>query len=116
MARNPCTCAKALTLHTVLRIIKFERYAKIGKAEGGKPRRTEAKRLEIVEAALALFFEKGYEATSIRMIQQRIGRQVSGFCDYFASKEAVFRAAGELFFSAYEKTPAGAGLMRCDRL
>ena len=67
------------------------------------PERIEAKRAEIVAAALELFFAKGYEGTSIRMIQDKIGRQVGGFYYHFESKDAVFDAAIELFFEAYEK-------------
>ena len=67
------------------------------------PERTEAKRNEIVAAALELFFEKGYEGTSIHMIQQKIGKQVTGFYYYFDSKDAVFEAAIDMFFQSYEK-------------
>ena len=57
------------------------------------PERTEARKMEIVKAALELFFEKGYEGTSVRMIQERIGKQVGGFYYYFESKDDVFDAA-----------------------
>lgn len=64
--------------------------------------RTEAKSNEIVTAALELFFENGYEGTSIHMIQQKIGKKVTGFYYYFSSKDAVFKAAIDLFFKPYE--------------
>ncbi len=64
--------------------------------------KTEARSKQIVAAALELFFEKGYEGTSIRMIQQKIGKKVAGFYYYFASKDAVFEAAINLFFEYYE--------------
>lgn len=67
------------------------------------PERTEARKMEIVKAALELFFEKGYEGTSVRMIQERIGKQVGGFYYYFDSKDDVFDAALDFFFASYEK-------------
>lgn len=65
--------------------------------------KAEAKKSAIVEAALELFFERGYEGTSIRMIQKKIGKEVGLFYYYFESKDAVFEAAIELFFVSYEK-------------
>ena len=67
------------------------------------PERTEARKMEIVKAALELFFEKGYEGTSVRMIQERIGKQVGGFYYYFESKDDVFDVALDFFFASYEK-------------
>ena len=64
----------------------------------------DAMREDIVQAALALFLEKGYEGTSIRMIQSKVGREVGLFYYYFASKEAVLEAAIERFFASYEQT------------
>lgn len=66
------------------------------------PERIEAKRAEIASAALKLFFENGYEATSIRMIQRSIHKEASLFYYYFPSKDAVFEAAIEIFFKDYE--------------
>lgn len=68
-----------------------------------KTGKAEATKMEIVEAALELFFEKGYENTSIRMIQSKIGREVGSFYYHFSSKDDVMEAAIELFFSSYEK-------------
>ena len=67
-----------------------------------KTAKAEATKTEIVEAALELFFEKGYENTSIRMIQSKIGREVGSFYYHFSSKDDVMEAAIELFFSSYE--------------
>lgn len=64
----------------------------------------DAMREDIVQAALALFLEKGYEGTSIRMIQSKVDREVGLFYYYFASKEAVLKAAIERFFASYEQT------------
>ncbi|MDO4568271.1 MAG: TetR/AcrR family transcriptional regulator [Clostridia bacterium] len=62
----------------------------------------ELRRSEIIEAALGLFLEKGYEGTSIRMIQYKVGKEVGLFYHYFDSKDDVFAAAMELFFKKYE--------------
>ena len=69
----------------------------------GKTAKAEATRAEIAGAALKLFFEKGYENTSIRMIQHSIGREVGSFYYHFASKDEAFEAAIRLFFSSYEE-------------
>ena len=64
----------------------------------------DAMRENIVQAALTLFLEKGYEGTFIRMIQSKVGREVGLFYYYFSSKEAVLEAAIERFFASYEQT------------
>ena len=48
--------------------------------EGGK-------RDEIIYAAMELFFEKGYDATSVRMILDKVGGEVGMFYHYFKSKK-----------------------------
>lgn len=53
----------------------------------------EERRQEILDAAMKLFSEKGYEKTSISDIAQSIG-VAQGLCyRYFPSKEALFEAA-----------------------
>ena len=61
------------------------------------------KKDEIVKAALALFLERGYENTSIRMIQKAVGSEVGLFYYYFKDKDAVFEQAMNLFFEKYKK-------------
>lgn len=68
-----------------------------------RPERKQAKKNELVAVALELFFEKGYEGTSIHMIQEKIGKKVTGFYYYFDSKDAIFDAAVNMFFVPYEK-------------
>lgn len=68
------------------------------------PERTRARRAEIVSAAKDLFFEYGYDATSIRMIQERVGKQVAVFYYYFESKDEVFDYAIDMFLHDYEET------------
>ena len=61
--------------------------------EGGK-------RDEIVYAAMQLFFEKGYEATSVRMILDKVHGEVGMFYHYFKSKEELFQKVVERFFQS----------------
>lgn len=65
--------------------------------------KSDLKKKEIVMAALELFFEYGYDGTSIRMIQKKINKQVAGFYYYFESKDDVFNSAIKLFFTMYEE-------------
>lgn len=62
--------------------------------EGGK-------RDEIIGAAMELFFEKGYETTSVRMILDRVGGEIGMFYHYFKSKEELFQIVVEKFFKDY---------------
>lgn len=62
--------------------------------EGGK-------REEILDAALRLFFEKGYDAVTIRMIQREVGSEPGLFYYYFDSKEEVFDLAAQRFVQGY---------------
>ena len=66
-----------------------------------KPVLEGGKRDELIEAALALFFENGYENTSIRMIAARVGCEVGLFYYYFKNKDEAFEVAIDRFFSKY---------------
>lgn len=68
-----------------------------------KTQKAEAMKKEITQAALDLFFEKGYETTSIRMIQNKVGKEVGLFYYYFKSKDEVFEAAMDLYFDKDNK-------------
>jgi AcrR family transcriptional regulator len=59
-----------------------------------KSERTEA---AIVDAALDLFADQGYESTTMRQIAQRAGVSVGNSYYYFASKEALVQALYERF-------------------
>ena len=59
--------------------------------EGGK-------RDEIIDAAMELFFENGYEATSVRMIMDKVGGEIGMFYHYFKSKDMLFDNVAEKFF------------------
>ena len=53
------------------------------------------RKAELVDAAEALFFEKGYEATSVDEIIRRAEISKGAFYYYFTSKEAVLEALAE---------------------
>ncbi len=66
-----------------------------------KPVLEGGKRDELIEAALALFFENGYENTSIRMIAAKVGCEVGLFYYYFKNKDEAFEMAIDRFFAKY---------------
>ena len=53
------------------------------------------KRAAILDAAEKLFFEKGYDRTSVQDLLDALGMSKGGFYHYFDSKEAVLRAVSE---------------------
>jgi len=52
----------------------------------------EVTRLAVEDAAISLFLEQGYHATSIRQIAKRAGLAVGGIYNHFASKDEIFEA------------------------
>lgn len=76
--------------------------------EGGK-------RDEILDKAILLFSQNGYERTSVRMILKEVGGEIGMFYHYFSSKEELFDCAmkrfmqqqGELFSKLLESEHAG---------
>ncbi|NWG35568.1 MAG: helix-turn-helix transcriptional regulator, partial [Chloroflexi bacterium] len=52
----------------------------------------ERTRLTIENAAIALFMEQGYHATSMRQIAERAGLALGGIYNHFASKDEIFEA------------------------
>lgn len=58
-------------------------------------RRKEARPEEIIDAALALFVEKGFSATRLDDVAKRAGISKGTLYLYFDSKEAIFRAVVE---------------------
>jgi AcrR family transcriptional regulator len=69
------------------------------KSEAREPcrwrRRKEARPEEIIDAALALFVEKGFSATRLDDVAKRAGISKGTLYLYFDSKEAIFRAVVE---------------------
>ena len=69
-----------------------------------KPVLSGGKKDEIIKTATALFFEKGYEATSVRMIMEIVNGEIGMFYHYFRSKEELFDRVVEKFFDDYRET------------
>lgn len=57
---------------------------------------------EIIKKASVLFFNHGYEATSIRMILKETGGEIGMFYHYFKSKEELFEKVVEYFFNNFQ--------------
>jgi len=57
-----------------------------------KMKKGEATRLAIEDAALELYMEQGYHATSMRQISDRAGLALGGIYNHFKSKEEIFEA------------------------
>ena len=68
-----------------------------------KPVLTGGKRDEIINISMKLFFENGYEATSVRMIMNTVGGEIGMFYHYFKSKEELFDKVVDSFFKGYEE-------------
>ena len=57
-----------------------------------KMKKGEATCLAIEEAAISLFMEKGYHATSMRQIADKSGLALGGIYNHFKSKDEIFEA------------------------
>ena len=68
-----------------------------------KPVLTGGKRDEIMDTAGKMFFENGYEATSVRMIMNAVGGEIGMFYHYFKSKDELFDRVVERFFDGFGK-------------
>jgi len=62
------------------------------KTDTKRTKKGERTKKEIEEAALALFFEHGYEATTMRAVAERAGVAVGNAYYYFESKEHLIQA------------------------
>ena len=56
------------------------------------PTKGEATRLTIEDAAIELFIEQGYHATSMRQIADKAGLALGGIYNHFKSKDEIFEA------------------------
>ena len=56
-----------------------------------KPKKGAVTRLTIEEAAIRLFMEQGYHATSMRQIAEQTGLALGGIYNHFSSKEEIFQ-------------------------
>lgn len=61
------------------------------------------KRDDILSAAKTLFFEKGYDGTSVRGIMKLAGAEVGLFYYYFDNKDDAFNKVLENFFEGYKQ-------------
>jgi len=52
----------------------------------------EVTRLAVEDAAISLFLEQGYHATSMRQIAKRAGLALGGIYNHFTSKDEIFEA------------------------
>ncbi len=68
-----------------------------------KPVLSGGKRDEITDAAMKLFFERGYEATSVRAIMDKAGGEIGMFYHYFKSKDELFDRVVQRFFSGFSE-------------
>lgn len=57
-----------------------------------KQTKGEVTRLAIEDAAISLFLEQGYHATSMRQIAERAGLALGGIYNHFSSKDEIFEA------------------------
>ncbi len=57
-----------------------------------KLKKGETTRLAIEDAAIALFMEQGYHATSMRQVADRVGLALGGIYNHFKSKDEIFEA------------------------
>ena len=58
-------------------------------------RKGDLRRAQILDAAERLFFERGYDRTSIQDILDALGMSKGGFYHYFDAKDSVLRQIGE---------------------
>ncbi len=59
--------------------------------EKEKLKKGEVTRLAIEDAAISLFLEQGYHATSMRQIADKAGLALGGIYNHFASKDEIFQ-------------------------
>jgi AcrR family transcriptional regulator len=59
--------------------------------EKEKTKKGEVTRLAIEDAAMTLFLEQGYHATSMRQIADRTGLALGGIYNHFTSKDEIFQ-------------------------
>lgn len=57
-----------------------------------KLKKGEVTRLAIEDAAIKLFMEQGYHATSMRQVADRVGLALGGIYNHFKSKDEIFEA------------------------
>lgn len=77
-----------------------------GRPEPKSPRKAELTRAKIVDAALSLFAERGFEQTTMRLIADRAGVSVGNAYYYFRSKEELMQAYYASLFESFSANVA----------
>ncbi|HST86699.1 MAG TPA: TetR family transcriptional regulator [Kineosporiaceae bacterium] len=72
-----------------------------GQSEPKSPRKAEVTKAKIVDAALSLFAERGFEQTTMRLIADRAGVSVGNAYYYFRSKEDLMQSYYHSLFEAF---------------
>jgi AcrR family transcriptional regulator len=62
---------------------------------GDRPRKGERTRARILDAAEALFAERGYDGTTLRDVAARVGLRIPSLYNHFGSKDALYEAVLE---------------------
>ena len=57
----------------------------------------------IIETAMKFFFERGFEATTVRAVMQELGSEAGLFYYYFKNKDNLFNIVIESFFDRYRQ-------------
>ena len=57
----------------------------------------------IIETAMKFFFERGFEATTVRAVMQELGSEAGLFYYYFKNKDNLFNVVIESFFDRYRQ-------------
>jgi AcrR family transcriptional regulator len=78
----------------------------VEQSEPKSPRKAEVTRAKIVDAALSLFTERGFEQTTMRLIADRAGVSVGNAYYYFRSKEDLMQAYYHSLFEAFSTSVA----------
>lgn len=68
-----------------------------------KPKYSGGTKNKIIESATKLFFENGYDGTSVRSIVKSVDCEVGLFYYYYRSKDSLFSDVLDNFFVPYEK-------------
>ncbi len=75
----------------------------MGESMARKPMYDGGTKNKIAEVGRRLFFEKGFDGTSIREIMRGVGGEIGLFYYYYKSKDELFSDVLEHFFEPYEK-------------
>jgi len=84
--------------------------------QGRRERKKEETRRRITMAALELFHERGFEATTVDEITERADVAKGTFFNYFPKKESVLEALGQEWMERAEEHAAHHGRTASDRI